>query len=212
MDRDATTQRLSFTPTTMEQLASRSKHFTTSNSLDQVDTCYARRLGPSFRRERDVSQHPIHGVTVDSDTDIAFVDDHGDGARVVASPGNPTAWISCCFALARKKHSDPLNTLAQREFLRRVCPQKVALNFSWIRPSVEKRRAGWLGGVDAGVPALTTDLRPFGSGAWQPAEASVPSPSQNPACPSGVAPSLPAATSGAAHRGMGHLCCRRGVW
>jgi hypothetical protein len=60
------------------------EHFTTPDSLDQVDAWYAHRLGPSFRREQDVSHHPIHGVTVDSDTDIAFVDDHGDGARVVA--------------------------------------------------------------------------------------------------------------------------------
>jgi hypothetical protein len=60
------------------------EHFATSDNLDQVDTWYAHRLGPSFRREQDISRHPIHGVTVDSDTDIAFVDDHGDGARVVA--------------------------------------------------------------------------------------------------------------------------------
>jgi hypothetical protein len=60
------------------------EHFATSDSLDQVDTWYAHRLGPSFRREQDVSHHPIHGVTVDSDTDITFVDDHGDGERVVA--------------------------------------------------------------------------------------------------------------------------------
>jgi hypothetical protein len=60
------------------------EHFTTSDTLDQVDKWYAHRLGPSFRREQDVSRHPIHGVTVDSDTDIAFVDDHGDGVRLVA--------------------------------------------------------------------------------------------------------------------------------
>jgi hypothetical protein len=60
------------------------EHFTTADNLNQVDVWYAHRLGPSFRREQDLSHHPIHGVTVDSDTDIAFVDDHGDGARVVA--------------------------------------------------------------------------------------------------------------------------------
>jgi len=60
------------------------EHFSTSDSLDRVDTWYAHRLGPNFRRDQDVSHHPIHGVTVDSDTDIAFVDDHGEGARVVA--------------------------------------------------------------------------------------------------------------------------------
>jgi hypothetical protein len=60
------------------------EHFTTSDNLDQVDAWYGHRLGPSFRREQKLAEHPIHGVTVDSDTDIAFVDDHGDGARVVA--------------------------------------------------------------------------------------------------------------------------------
>ncbi|MGD0426946.1 MAG: hypothetical protein ABSC10_09515 [Candidatus Acidiferrales bacterium] len=60
------------------------EHFSTIDNLDQVDKWYLHRLGPSFRREQDLSRHPIHGVTVDSDTDIAFVDDHGDGARVVA--------------------------------------------------------------------------------------------------------------------------------
>src|SRR5271170_735370 len=56
------------------------EHFTTSDNLDQVDAWYARRLGSSFRREEKLSRHPIHGVTVDADTDIAFVDDRGDGA------------------------------------------------------------------------------------------------------------------------------------
>jgi hypothetical protein len=60
------------------------EHFTTSDDLDQVDKWYAHRLGGSFRREENHDHHPIHGVTVDSDTDLAFVDDHGDGVRVVA--------------------------------------------------------------------------------------------------------------------------------
>lgn len=60
------------------------EHFTTSDNLDEVDAWYGHRLGSSFRREEKLSSHPIHGVAVDSDTDIAFVDDHGDGARVVA--------------------------------------------------------------------------------------------------------------------------------
>ena len=60
------------------------EHFTTSDSLDQVDAWYAHRLGSNFRREDHLSDHPIHGVTVDSDTDVAFVDDRGDGTRVVA--------------------------------------------------------------------------------------------------------------------------------
>jgi hypothetical protein len=60
------------------------EHFTTSDNLDQVDKWYAHRLGSIFRREENHEHHPIHGVTVDSDTDLAFVDDHGDGVRVVA--------------------------------------------------------------------------------------------------------------------------------
>jgi len=60
------------------------EHFVTSDSLDQVDKWYAHRLGSSFRREENHDHKPIHGVTVDSDTDLAFVDDHGDGVRVVA--------------------------------------------------------------------------------------------------------------------------------
>ena len=60
------------------------EHFTTSDNLDHVDKWYAHRLGSSFRREENLEQHPIHGVTVDANTDLAFVDDHGDGVRVVA--------------------------------------------------------------------------------------------------------------------------------
>ncbi len=60
------------------------EHFSTSDKLEQVDAWYAHRLGGSFRREENHDHHPIHGVTVDSDTDIAFVDDHGDGVRLVA--------------------------------------------------------------------------------------------------------------------------------
>ena len=60
------------------------EHFTTIDKLDRVDAWYAHRLGSSFRREENHDHHPIHGVTVDSDTDIAFVDDHGDGVRLVA--------------------------------------------------------------------------------------------------------------------------------
>ena len=60
------------------------EHFTTSDNLDKVDKWYAHRLGSSFRREENHDHKPIHGVTVDSDTDLAFVDDHGDGVRVVA--------------------------------------------------------------------------------------------------------------------------------
>jgi hypothetical protein len=60
------------------------EHFVTSDNFGQVDKWYAHRLGSSFRREENHEHHPIHGVMVDSDTDLAFVDDHGDGVRVVA--------------------------------------------------------------------------------------------------------------------------------
>lgn len=60
------------------------EHFTTADNLDQVDKWYAHRLGGSFRREENHDHKPIHGVTVNSDTDLTFVDDHGDGVRVVA--------------------------------------------------------------------------------------------------------------------------------
>src|SRR5271154_406173 len=60
------------------------EHFTTSDDLDHVDKWYAHRLGSSFRREENLEQHPIHGVTVDADTDLAFVDDHGAGVRAAA--------------------------------------------------------------------------------------------------------------------------------
>jgi hypothetical protein len=79
------------------------EHFTTSDNLDQVDAWYGHRLGPSFRREQKLSDHPIHGVTVDSDTDIAFVDDHGDGARVVALTKKTDGADIVLFRAAKKE-------------------------------------------------------------------------------------------------------------
>jgi hypothetical protein len=79
------------------------EHFTTSDDLDQVDKWYGHRLGSSFRREEKLSSHPIHGVTVDSDTDIAFVDDHGDGARVVALTKKSDGVDIVLFRAAKKE-------------------------------------------------------------------------------------------------------------
>jgi hypothetical protein len=58
--------------------------YDTSDSLDKVTAWYAQRLGPSFRLERQGAHTKIRGVDTTSDADLAFVDDQGDGARVVA--------------------------------------------------------------------------------------------------------------------------------
>jgi hypothetical protein len=79
------------------------EHFTTSDDLDEVDKWYSHRLGSSFRREENHDHHPIHGVTVDSDTDIAFVDDHGDGARVVALTKKSDGVDIVLFRAAKKQ-------------------------------------------------------------------------------------------------------------
>jgi hypothetical protein len=79
------------------------EHFSTSDNLDEVDKWYARRLGGGFRREENHDHQPIHGVTVDSDTDIAFVDDHGDGARVVALTKKSDGVDIVLFRAAKKE-------------------------------------------------------------------------------------------------------------
>jgi hypothetical protein len=79
------------------------EHFTTSHTLDEVDKWYAHRLAGSFRREENHDHHPIHGVTVDSDTDIAFVDDHGDGARIVALTKKDDGVDIVLFRAAKKE-------------------------------------------------------------------------------------------------------------
>jgi hypothetical protein len=79
------------------------EHFSTSDNLDEVDKWYARRLGNGFRREENHDHQPIHGVTVDSDADIAFVDDHGDGARVVALTKKSDGVDIVLFRAAKKE-------------------------------------------------------------------------------------------------------------
>jgi hypothetical protein len=65
--------------------------YTTSDNLDAVADWYAQKLGPKFRRE-ERGETPRHfngpGRT---QADIAFINDSGEGARIVA--------------LARKSHS-----------------------------------------------------------------------------------------------------------
>lgn len=61
--------------------------YDSSDDLAKVSAWYAQRLGPSFRREKRGSYDKIHGVEAINDVDLAFVDDHGDGARIVALTG-----------------------------------------------------------------------------------------------------------------------------
>jgi len=56
--------------------------YSTTDNFDKVTEWYAQKLGPNFRRE-DGHGH-VHGIQGVSDADVAFVEDRGAGARVVA--------------------------------------------------------------------------------------------------------------------------------
>ncbi len=58
--------------------------YKTDDSLDDVSAWYQKQLGPSFRRETPKANGMPHHTNVDSNADIAYVDDKGNGARVVA--------------------------------------------------------------------------------------------------------------------------------
>lgn len=58
--------------------------YQTTDDLGKVSSWYKQRLGSSFRLEKRGSYGKIHGVDATSDADLAFVDDRGDGARIVA--------------------------------------------------------------------------------------------------------------------------------
>jgi hypothetical protein len=58
--------------------------YQTTDALDKVSAWYKQRLGPSFRLEERGSNVKIHGVDAINDADMAFVDERGDGARIVA--------------------------------------------------------------------------------------------------------------------------------
>jgi hypothetical protein len=62
--------------------------YQTDNDLDEVDAWYRKHLGPAFKRETPKSSatkhHDHNEEGVVEDADIAFTDDHGNGARVVA--------------------------------------------------------------------------------------------------------------------------------
>ena len=65
--------------------------YATSDDLEKVSAWYVRKLGPSYHREKPGhATHYVHGVDGDG-ANIVYVNDSGDGARVVAltakSPG-----------------------------------------------------------------------------------------------------------------------------
>ena len=66
-----------------EGLGIGAEKYVTTDSLDKVTAWYAQHLGPGFRRGNPKSNEKIHGVDVENDSDVEFVDDRGDGARVV---------------------------------------------------------------------------------------------------------------------------------
>ena len=77
--------------------------YQSSESRDTVAAWYAKRLGSSFRVEKGKGE--IAGVQTELESgDMAFVDDHGDGVRVVAlkSAGSGTEII-----LVRVGRSEP---------------------------------------------------------------------------------------------------------
>jgi hypothetical protein len=58
--------------------------YKTDDSLADVSAWYQKQLGPSFRRETPKANGMPHHANVDSNADVAYVDDRGNGARVVA--------------------------------------------------------------------------------------------------------------------------------
>jgi len=67
------------------------ERYATSESLEKVSAWYVQKLGPSYHREKPGhGTHHVRGMDGDK-ADIVYVNDSGDGARVVAltakSPG-----------------------------------------------------------------------------------------------------------------------------
>ncbi|MGD0306374.1 MAG: hypothetical protein ABSC71_16225 [Candidatus Acidiferrales bacterium] len=60
--------------------------YQTDDDLGEVDAWYKKQLGPSFRRETPKSSGTHHHDHDDfeADADVAYTDDRGEGARVVA--------------------------------------------------------------------------------------------------------------------------------
>jgi hypothetical protein len=59
------------------------ENYSTADSLEKVTTWYSQRLGSSFTREAKGSDVRVHGMTVTTDADMTFSDDHGDSTRTV---------------------------------------------------------------------------------------------------------------------------------
>jgi hypothetical protein len=60
------------------------ENYSTADSLDKVAAWYSQRLGSSFTREGKGGEAKIQGVTVGTDSDVTFNDDHGDSTRTVS--------------------------------------------------------------------------------------------------------------------------------
>ena len=59
------------------------ENLTTTDSLDKVTAWYAQRLGPVFKRQDKNGNIQVNGMTVTTDADVAFSDDHGDSTKSV---------------------------------------------------------------------------------------------------------------------------------
>jgi hypothetical protein len=58
--------------------------YSTSDDLEKVSAWYVQKLGPSYHREKSGHEtHYLHGTDSDN-ANIVYVNDSGDGARVVA--------------------------------------------------------------------------------------------------------------------------------
>lgn len=63
--------------------------YTTPDNLDKVSAWYVQKLGSAYRREKPGhGNHHVHGMDSDN-ADIVYVNDSGDGARVVALTAKP---------------------------------------------------------------------------------------------------------------------------
>ncbi len=60
------------------------ENYATGDSLEEVASWYQKHLSPSFRREDPREMKNDQDKEVDRKANLAFVDDRGDGARVVA--------------------------------------------------------------------------------------------------------------------------------
>ena|SRR5450432_3245187 len=59
------------------------ENYATTDSLDKVTAWYVQRLGPTFKRENKNGDVQVHGITVTTDADVTFADDHGDSTKTV---------------------------------------------------------------------------------------------------------------------------------